>query len=244
MTKIFQSEAWAKLNEHLNPVWIGNNLFFRTGGILYTKGDVTEDFKTKEKFLIQICKTKLPYFSRPNIDYVADLTKPIDFPKWTRKMIRKAINSNITTKDESIEEIRKFCSVLGVENNPDSYWNNLKELSHNLVAVKDNKIIAVIVYMVQDDEAYGILQHNLKEEGTATYLLIDNLFNILKQQGIKSVSFGDAANKGIAEFKKKFFEEVPCWDYTNDALRKLKWQLKKWGGEYEKFNKDSLVAAK
>jgi hypothetical protein len=228
MSKIFQSEAWAKLNEHLNPIHFRNDLFFKIGKTLYTKGDVSENFTTDKKFVIKICRTKLPYFSKPNIEYVADLTKNNLFTKWTKKIIRKASKEGYVIKENiDMNDIRALY-IKNFKDHPDSYWKNLTELSSNMCIYKNKELVGIVVYMNQDDESYMILHCISKEKiGKGNYFLLSTLLDILRERGIKSFSCGDAEREGLANFKRRFFDEVPCYDYTNDWRRKLKWTLKK-----------------
>lgn len=236
MSKIFQSKPWAELNQHLNPIWIGGNLFFRTGGVLYAKGNIEHTFTIKEKFVIKMCKTKLlHYFSKPNIEYIADLTKEKPFSKWTRKIIRGALKKGFVIKEEIDMNEARALYVKNFKDHPDSYWNNLKELSKSIGIFLEGKLIGFITYMNQEDECYMVLHCVDKERiGEGNYLLVSSLFDYLRAKGIKLVSCGDAERDSLAYFKAKFFDEVPCFDYTNDCKRKIKWGLAKWNPTKEK----------
>jgi len=227
MTKIFQSQQWANLNAHLNPIWVDGKLFFKTNGILYTKGDVNPNYVgIKGKFVIKMCNTEYPFFSKSNIEYIADLDN-LNLSKWTRKIIRGTLRRGYEIKenfdlDEAKEVYIKEFGFLPKN------WGKMKTDSKNIGVYLNGRLLGFTNYINQDNESYMLL-HSIDKDniGEGNYLLMHALFESLKKQGIRFVSCGDAANPGIANFKKKFFNEIPCWDYTNDLLRQIKWRLTK-----------------
>lgn len=221
MSKIFQSKLWAELNQHLNPVWIDGYLFFKTGDVLYTKGEVNPCF-IKEKFVIRMCSVKYPFFSKSNIEYIADLDN-LHLSKWTRKIIRGTLKDGFEIRegDINIKDAKALYAKAWGEI-PQNWDKGTKKIS----IYKNNRLLGFVTYITQDNESYMMLHCIDKDNiGEGNYLLISSLFDSLKKQGVRFVSAGDAANKGIAIFKKKFFQEIPCWDYTNDLLRQIKWRL-------------------
>lgn len=225
MSKIFQTKEWAELNSHLNPIWINGYLFFRIkDNLLYAKGNVSP-LATKENFVIKMCHQEYPGFYKYNKEFIADLTKENKFSKWTRKIIRKAEKEGYIIK-ENIDMIyaRELYMKNFKDSFPDSYW--FSNLFKSVGIYKDEKLLGFMTYMNYEDESYVILhaidKENIKE---GNYLLVSKLFDILRVQGIKKVSCGDACNDGLAGFKKRFYDEVLCYDYTNDWLRKIKWRL-------------------